>query len=191
MRHARFDERHHVFRGEILALDDNGLRHLARMLVGHGDHRDVGDLRMLEQNRLELRGRDLESLDLDQLLQPIDHGQVAVVIEHTDVAGVQPALRIDRAGRRLGIVQVAFHDVRAAHPHFTRLADRHVLAGFRIDDALLEARHQQAHGAGALGAGHRVMRGRARFGHPVALADLDVEPLLDRVGQFGTERRRA
>ena len=36
------------------------------------------------------------------------------VVELPDVAGVEPALRVDRLGRRLRLVVVALHDVRAA-----------------------------------------------------------------------------
>jgi hypothetical protein len=51
---------------------DEGLRQLAGLVVGHADHGDVGDLRMGEQQRLELGGRHLEALVLDELLEPVD-----------------------------------------------------------------------------------------------------------------------
>src|SRR5688572_7385696 len=45
---------------------------------------------MLEEHRLELRGRHLKAFHLDQLLEPIDDGEVAVVIHHANVASVEP-----------------------------------------------------------------------------------------------------
>lgn len=43
-------------------LDDKGLGHLAGALVGHGDHRAVGDGGVVEQAGFEFGGRDLEAL---------------------------------------------------------------------------------------------------------------------------------
>ena len=72
-----------------------GLRHLARLLVGRADHRRVRDRRMGEQQRLQLGGRDLEALVLDELLQAVDDEEVAVVVDVADVAGVsQPSASI-------------------------------------------------------------------------------------------------
>ena len=69
---------------------------LARLLVGDADHGGVGDRRVGEEHRLELGRRDLEALVLDQLLDPVDDRHVTVLVDVADVAGVQPAVLVDR-----------------------------------------------------------------------------------------------
>jgi hypothetical protein len=51
--------------------DEVGHRDLARLVVGHADHRRVGDVGMREKHRLELGRGHLEALDLDELLHPV------------------------------------------------------------------------------------------------------------------------
>jgi hypothetical protein len=51
---------------------DEGLGQLARLVVGHADDRDVGDLRVGDEQRLELGRRHLEALVLDELLDAVD-----------------------------------------------------------------------------------------------------------------------
>ncbi len=69
-------------RGHLLGRDrrarhDERLRDLAGLLVGDRDHGRVGDRRVREQQRLQLGGRDLVALVLDQLLEPVDDPQRA------------------------------------------------------------------------------------------------------------------
>ena len=52
---------------------------------------------MGQQHRLELGGRDLVALVLDQLLEPVDDLRAAVGVDGADVAGVEPALGVDRS----------------------------------------------------------------------------------------------
>ena len=47
---------------------------------------------MLEQHVLDLGGEDVEARHDDQVLGPVDEEQVAVVVDHGDVAGAQPAV---------------------------------------------------------------------------------------------------
>src|SRR6056297_3902231 len=46
-------------------------RRLAGFLVGTADHGGIHHARMRDERRLHLRGRNLEALELDQLLQPV------------------------------------------------------------------------------------------------------------------------
>ena len=48
---------------------DEGERQLSAVVVRGGDDAHVRDVRVVEQVALQLRGRDLESADLDQLLR--------------------------------------------------------------------------------------------------------------------------
>jgi hypothetical protein len=70
------------------------------------DDGGVLDLRVRDEERLQLRRRHLEALVLDDLLEPVDDEDLVVVVHVADVAGVQPAVLVDGVLRRLGVVQV-------------------------------------------------------------------------------------
>src|SRR5208282_4285839 len=73
--------------------------------------------------------------------------EVAARVHHPDVAGVEPALGVDRLRRLLRIVEVAAHHVVPADEHLARLAAGQ-LPSFRIGDADLDAGDGAAGGAG-------------------------------------------
>jgi hypothetical protein len=87
VRHFRVHECHHFVRRQRTARNHERFRHLAGFVVGHRDHGHVRDIRVLEQQRLELGGRHLEALDLDELLQSIDHRELTAAVDHADVPG--------------------------------------------------------------------------------------------------------
>ena len=66
------------------------------------------------QRLLDLGGVDVEAAGDVHVLEPVGDPQVARLVEHADVAGVQPAVRVDRLGGRRGVVEVAEHHVVAA-----------------------------------------------------------------------------
>ena len=66
----------------------------------------VLDLRVRDEEGLELRGRHLEPLVLDDLLEPVDDEDLVVVVHEADVSGVQPPVLVDGVLRRLRVVQV-------------------------------------------------------------------------------------
>ena len=102
-------------------------------------------------------------VDEDLLLAVRDH-QEAVLVDPADVARVEPAVRVDRLGGLLRLVEVALHDVRSA---------RQDLPVRR--DAALDAGHDLPHRAepprGRAGEGDD----RARLREAVALVDLDAD----------------
>ena len=102
--------------GAAGAAHDEGHRHLARLVIGPADHGAIGDLGMADQQRLKFRRRDLEALDLDEFLHPVDDAEEALLVDQRQIAGVQPALGVKRAGRRLGVVEVSHHHLRARAP---------------------------------------------------------------------------
>ena len=53
----------------------------------------------------------------DQLLLAVDDAEVAVVVDLADVAGVQPAVLVERLGGLLRVVEVALEDVAAPADH--------------------------------------------------------------------------
>ena len=113
----------------------NALGSLAGFVVVDTDHCCVGDTGVRQQQAFELSRRHLEALVLDEFLDPVDDEDVAVVVEVSNVAGVQPAIGIDRLRGGLIVVQVPLHDLRATNPQFTIFvdADSRCLRGRRCD----------------------------------------------------------
>ena len=146
---------------------------------------------MAAQHCLELGGRYLEALVLDQLLQPIDDREVAVLICVTDVARVEPALLIEHGSRGFRVVQVSPHDLRPADPELPVLAPRQLTTAGRIDDLAFGVRNQQPHRSGLCfpGLGRVGMGDRARLREPIALNHPTADPPGARSLQLGVERR--
>ena len=70
---------------------------------------------MGKQKRFEFGRGHLETLVLNEFLEPIDDPDVAVIVDMGDVAGVQPTVGIDgRLGCRL-VVEVASHYLWSAN----------------------------------------------------------------------------
>jgi hypothetical protein len=138
---------HDLLLGDLRArrADDERLGQLlAAGLVAHADDGGVGDLRVADEHGLELGRGHLVALVLDQLLDAVDHGVAAVLVDDRDVAGVQPALVVEGVGGGGRVVQVALHHLRAAHPQLAALARGGVLTGARVDQPALRARQRQA-----------------------------------------------
>ena len=80
---------------------------------GQPEHRHLGHRRVLVQRLLDLAAGDVLAAGLDHVLLAVHHGQVALGVQHAQVAAVEPA-----AGERLRgavrVVPVAEHRVRAA-----------------------------------------------------------------------------
>ena len=128
--------------------------------------------------RLQLGRGDLVALVLDQLLQPVDDREVAVVVGIRRVAGVQPALGVDRCGGRLGLVEIALHHLRAAHPELARLARSEFGAGCRIDDfALRVGNSGRLTDLAIIGISWRQVGRPGCLGQAVALLDAAAEAL--------------
>ena len=75
----------------------NAARVLAEPRVGRRDHRDLGDARHAHEQLLDLlRAHVLAAAD-DDVLLAIGDREVAVGVEHADVAGHEPAVGVERA----------------------------------------------------------------------------------------------
>lgn len=83
---------------------------------------------MGEQCRLQLGRRHLESLEFDELLQPVDHVDVGVGV--AEVAGVKPPVFVNRGGGRRRIVEVALHHLRPLDPQLAIPIEVKVGAGW-------------------------------------------------------------
>ena len=65
---------------------DEGADRLAGVLVGLADHRRLGDLRVGDDRRLDLGGREPVAGDVDDVVDPPDHPEVAVLVLARGVA---------------------------------------------------------------------------------------------------------
>ena len=96
-------------------------RLLAVFLVWAPDHGGFGDLRKLMDDDFDLARVDVLPAADDHVLVAADQDEVAVLVEASHVAGVQPA--VDEGLRSLvGPVEVAAHHVGALDHHLAGLA---------------------------------------------------------------------
>ena len=126
---------------------------LTRVRVLDADDGRGGDAGMLEQRLLHLGGEDVEARDDDEVFGSVDDEEVAVVVDHGDVARAQPAVRRERRRSCLFVVPVAGEDVGAPHPDLPGVALERVLA-FVVDQPDLDAGQRHADRALARLAAH-------------------------------------
>src|SRR6266508_1815464 len=94
---------------------------LAEHLVRDADDGGVDDIGMLEQGLLDLDAVHVLAAADDHVLRPVDEVEEPVLVETTDVAAAEPAVRGDRLGGRVGSVPVpAAHDRGSAQPDLAR-----------------------------------------------------------------------
>src|ERR1043166_435869 len=103
---------------------------------------------MSPQQRLELSGRHLKALVLDQLLQTIHDREVALAVHVPDVPRVQPSILVDRRRRGLPVIEISAHDLGATDQELAVFIGPQIRPARRIDDSALGIRHQGTHGAG-------------------------------------------
>ena len=146
-----------------------------------------------DEHRLELGRRHLVALVLDELLDAVDEHDVAVVVGAADVAGVQPAVGVDRGGGRLRVVEVAAHDLRPAHADLALLARAELVAAGDVDDPALGVGHRRADRPEPVARGieRRDVGDRAGLGHAVALHHRAADALRGGLLQLGAQRRGA
>ena len=130
--------------GNPVACHDVGPDRLAGVRVRHAHDRRSADGRVLQQDLLHLGGEHVETRHDDEVLDAVDHVQEALVVDHRDVPGVQPALVVEHAGGGLRVVPVAGEDVGTAHEHLTGVTHEHVLS-LDIDQAHLHTRDRHSH----------------------------------------------
>src|SRR6185437_5392461 len=126
---------------------------------------------------------------------PADDVDVALVVHRREVAGVHPAIAVDRLARARLVVPVAAHHRIAAGAELAGLAGYHGPAAFGVDDLDLQVRldlAHRAHPALQRRIGRALAAHRAGLGHAVGDGDLaHVHPVddllhhLDRAGRAG------
>ena len=162
--------------GDVVFVDQEE-RH--EVLPGVADDHGVLDVRAEFQFVLDVGRRDVFAAGRDDDVLLAVHDLQVSVLPGADVAGVEPALRIDRLRGELRILEVALEDMRAPREDLAVLGQRHLDAGDRLPDCL---------DPGALDA---VDRDHARrLGQPVSLDERDTEGMVV-LEQLGRGRRRA
>ena len=171
----------------MVAQLDEGLDHLAAVLVRNAADRDLGDRRVQVDRLLDHARIDVEAAGDDQVLDPVDQIDVAVLVHVADVAGAQAA----EAERLLGLVlalPVAGHDLRAGDADLTLLAQgQHPVRIVERDDLDDGAGQRQAGRVRPAGAGKGV-DGHHRRGLGQAVA-LDQRAARDAL-ELGLDRAR-
>ncbi len=117
---------------------------LTPFVVGEPDDGDLADARVSKQEILELARIDVLAAPDDHVLDAADDVAVAVVGHRGEVAGVHPAIGVDRRGGLLGFVPVPLHHRVAAGAELAGLAARQRLAGLWVRDADLDVRMGEA-----------------------------------------------
>uniref|UniRef100_A0A182Q3C3 Uncharacterized protein n=1 Tax=Anopheles farauti TaxID=69004 RepID=A0A182Q3C3_9DIPT len=151
---------------------DERERKFAGRLVRHADDGRILDGRVRQQHGLDLGRRHLVALVLDQLLQPVDDVKLTVRVVVPNVAGVQPAVRVDRVACGRRVTDVTAHDLRPAEAQLAALVRPERPTRRRIDHLHLRADLHPAYAA-RLVAVTVLEEGRERqLTHAVTLADV-------------------
>ena len=94
---------------------DDGDGDGAPLLVRDAHDADVGDGRMARQDGLDLGGSDVLAARDDDLVAAGHDAEPAFRVQAAQIAGVQPAFRVEGGRGRFGVVLVAVEDHRAAN----------------------------------------------------------------------------
>ena len=141
------------------------------------DDRGVPDPIVPDQHRLHVVGVHLLAIgQRDHVLLAPAQGQEAVAAELAEIAGVVPAVGVDRGRRRLGVLPIADEAVRAADEHFAVIGNPHLHSGNRL-----------AHRADPVPVGAREADCRAHLGGAISLdgGDTHVRPERRELGVEG------
>ena len=103
------------------------------------DHRDVGNVRVLADGRLDLGGRHIKTVRLVALAQPVKKGQPAIGVQDARITRVQPTVAVDRRGGLHGFLVIPLHDAVPADPDLSDLAGRLRIFRARLDHPEFDA----------------------------------------------------
>ncbi len=164
-------------RGSVaLSRHHHGAHRLPPRLVGRGAHRHFGDRTVTGQHLFDLAGRDVLSAPDDDVLRPVCHHEVPVLVEAGQVTGAEPRGLDERfgVGRR---VLVAEELLRAPGHDLPLLARRHVAAVVIEQSDLVARGHPPVGAAAACRAG--------RPDPPELMAGCSVDPYVRQVTMPG------
>ncbi|HEX6553684.1 MAG TPA: hypothetical protein VF026_13040 [Ktedonobacteraceae bacterium] len=141
------------------------------------------------QDGLQLDGSYLVALVLDQLLDAVNDPKPALLIDDSNVAGVQPAVRVNGLRGSLKIVEVAAHHGRGPHEKFSTLTGGDILTRDGVNNAGLHIRQGRPDGLRVIPptVGSKV-GAAAQLCHAEPLLDPAAESPGARLGQFSSDR---
>src|SRR4029077_16683057 len=147
---------------------------------------------MFVDRLLDVARKYVEAAGEDHVLLAVDQGDETVLVEKTDVAGVEAAATKGFLGR-FGLLPVAFHDLRPAKADFAPLADgQHLGAGLDVDHFQNSVRRRQSDAALPGWSVRDLERAERRgFGEAVALARGVAGETLEPLQHFHRQRRAA
>src|SRR5680860_636926 len=173
--------------------DDVGLRNREPQLVGGGHDGRFGNRRVLDEHALELERADLVVRGLEDVVGASDVGDVPLVVDGGDVAGVVPAAR-HRVGVPGLVSLVAGHQGERLVPTTREvqadlaLAGLHTVAGDGGDDRDRAAGARTAHRSRLQQGAGTVAHYRGHLGLTVAVAKRQTPFLPDLSDHLGVER---
>src|SRR5574337_62687 len=188
-------ERAHLVFGELLAGlgDDPRAQLFAEARVRPADPLHVLHLRVPVQELLDLARVDVLAAADHHVLDAADDVDVALGVHRREIAGVQPAVLVDRLGGARLVFPVAVHHAVAAGAELAGHARRDRRAGVRVDDLDLDVRLHGADGGHALverRVGPALATDRAGLGHAVGNRHLGhVHVADDPLHHLGRARR--
>ena len=143
--------------------DHVGGGQLAPIVVRNAEHGAFIDRRVAVESVFDLRRIDVFAARNDHVLGAVDQKQKPVFIDIANVAGADPAIRIDRRLGGFGVLVIADHHMHAAGHQFANLAGRKRII-VRIEDGHIQI-CEGAPSAGHLGGTklRRAHRKIARF----------------------------
>src|SRR5439155_155821 len=152
---ARLEEAHQLGERRRIALvggHDEGARALAEPRVRHGHDRHALDLRVLDEEVLDLPGAELLAGADDDVLHAPGDGEVALGVEDAQVPGAEEAALVEGVGVEARVA-VAEEQLRAPRPDLALAAhgDGPPLGVAQLD---LARRDRRAVGLGALRLGN-------------------------------------
>src|SRR5512136_2415508 len=100
-------------------------RCLTESLIGHADDGDVVHFWVAPDHALYFDGIDVFYSGDDQIFLSVHNGDEPVLIDFTEISGVQPSV-FNGGGRQLRILVIFFHHPRSAHHHLTYFIRRHI-----------------------------------------------------------------
>ena len=111
----------------------------------NGNHRGLGDIVMSDCGIFQIDRAYPFAAGLDDVFAAVGDLHVAVRVDRRDIACMEPTVLLDRGAARLGIIEIAADDPRAAHQQFAHrfAVMRLYTAGF-VDDLHLDAENWPA-----------------------------------------------
>src|SRR5579885_1102885 len=132
--------------GQFLAVAraHRGYQFLAKKFIGDAEYLHIGNFGMPDEKLFDLGGEDVFAAANDHIFQAPNNVDIALGIHGGEIAGMQPALAIDRFGSLFGHLVVALHRQETTAAELAALATGNNLLRNRVDNLDLDMRQRCA-----------------------------------------------